>query len=93
MSFWSTEFMNDRRNDWLKALVLFEYRVGDAWYKANQYQAHSREHGGSHREPSQGFHRITDYHGGQDNRREGETVRLPRDEGGEGHEPGGTRKI
>ena len=34
MSFWSTEFMNDRRNDWLKALVLFEYRVGDAWYKA-----------------------------------------------------------
>ena len=30
MSFWSTEFMNDRRNDWLKALVLFEYRVGDA---------------------------------------------------------------
>ena len=34
MSFWSTEFMNDRRNDWLKALVRFEYRVGSAWYTA-----------------------------------------------------------
>ena len=33
MSFWSTEFMNDRRNDWLKALSLHD-ALPISWYKA-----------------------------------------------------------
>jgi hypothetical protein len=32
MSFWSTDFMNDRRKQWLNALVKFQYLVNDTWY-------------------------------------------------------------
>lgn len=34
MSFWSTDFMNDRRKQWLNALVKFQYLVNDTWYDA-----------------------------------------------------------
>lgn len=38
MSFWSEEFMNDRRQQWLNSLVKFQYRVGeeseDSWHDA-----------------------------------------------------------
>ena len=34
MSFWSTEFMNDRRRQWLNALVKFQYQVSGTWYDA-----------------------------------------------------------
>lgn len=34
MSFWSTEFMNDRRQQFLNALVKFQYRVNNVWYDA-----------------------------------------------------------
>ena len=34
MSFWSTEFMNDRRKQWLAALVKFQFRVGSTWHDA-----------------------------------------------------------
>lgn len=34
MSFWSEAFMNDRRKQWLNALVKFQYRVNNAWYDA-----------------------------------------------------------
>ena len=34
MSFWSTDFMNDRRKQWLHALVSFQYRVKGTWYDA-----------------------------------------------------------
>lgn len=34
MSFWSTDFMSNRRNQWLNALVKFQYLVGSAWYDA-----------------------------------------------------------
>ena len=34
MSFWSTDFMNDRRKQWLKAMVGFQYLVDDTWYDA-----------------------------------------------------------
>ena len=34
MSFWSTDFMNDRRKQWLAALVKFQFRVGSTWHDA-----------------------------------------------------------
>lgn len=34
MSFWSTDFMNDRRKQWLNALVKFQFRVDSVWYDA-----------------------------------------------------------
>lgn len=34
MSFWSTDFMNDRRKQWLNALVKFQYLVNGTWYDA-----------------------------------------------------------
>ena len=34
MSFWSTDFMNDRRKQWLNALVSFQYLVNGTWYDA-----------------------------------------------------------
>lgn len=34
MSFWSADFMNDRRRQWLAALVKFEYRVDGVWHEA-----------------------------------------------------------
>ena len=34
MSFWSIDFMNDRRKQWLNALVKFQYLVGSTWYDA-----------------------------------------------------------
>jgi hypothetical protein len=34
MSFWTQEFMDNRRNQWLNALARFEYQVGGAWYEA-----------------------------------------------------------
>lgn len=34
MSFWSTEFMNDRRRQWLAALDKFQFRVASTWYDA-----------------------------------------------------------
>lgn len=34
MSFWSADFMNDRRKQWLNALVKFEYLVDGTWYEA-----------------------------------------------------------
>lgn len=34
MSFWSIDFMNDRRKQWLNALVKFQYRVGGTWHDA-----------------------------------------------------------
>lgn len=34
MSFWSTDFMNDRRKQWLNSLVKFQYLVDSTWYDA-----------------------------------------------------------
>lgn len=34
MSFWSADFMNDRRKQWLNALLKFEYLVDGTWYEA-----------------------------------------------------------
>lgn len=34
MSFWSSDFMNDRRKQWLAALVKFQFKVGSTWYDA-----------------------------------------------------------
>ncbi|MGN0332163.1 MAG: hypothetical protein ACI4D9_03915 [Lachnospiraceae bacterium] len=34
MSFWSTEFMSDRRKQWLNSLVKFQYRVNGTWKDA-----------------------------------------------------------
>lgn len=34
MSFWSTDFMNDRRKQFLNALVKFQYKVDGVWYDA-----------------------------------------------------------
>ena len=34
MSFWSKEFMNDRRKQWLAALVKFQFCVDSTWYDA-----------------------------------------------------------
>lgn len=34
MSFWTQEFMNRRRTQWLNSLVKFEYQVSGAWYEA-----------------------------------------------------------
>lgn len=34
MSFWTTEFMNDRRKQFLNALVKFQYKVDGAWHDA-----------------------------------------------------------
>ena len=34
MSFWSVDFMNDRRKQFLNALVKFQFRVSGAWYDA-----------------------------------------------------------
>ena len=37
MSFWSKEFMNDRRKQWLAALVKFQFCVDSTWYDAVSY--------------------------------------------------------
>ena len=34
MSFWSKEFMNDRRKQFLNALVKFQYQVNGTWHDA-----------------------------------------------------------
>lgn len=34
MSFWSTDFMNDRRKQFLNALVKFQYKVDGVWHDA-----------------------------------------------------------
>ncbi|MDY4893920.1 MAG: hypothetical protein SO130_11030 [Agathobacter sp.] len=34
MSFWTREFMDDRRKDWLNALVKVEFRVSGVWHEA-----------------------------------------------------------
>lgn len=34
MSFWSTAFMNDRRKQFLNALVKFQFKVDDVWHDA-----------------------------------------------------------
>lgn len=34
MSFWSTAFMNDRRQQFLNALVKFQFKVDDVWHDA-----------------------------------------------------------
>lgn len=35
MPFWTAEFMNNRRQQWLNALVKFQFMVGSTWYDAN----------------------------------------------------------
>lgn len=32
MSFWSKEFMDDRRKQWLAALVKFQFQVDSIWH-------------------------------------------------------------
>lgn len=34
MSFWTEDFMGRRREQWLDALVKFQYLVGSTWYDA-----------------------------------------------------------
>lgn len=34
MSFWSTDFMNDRRKNWLNSMVKFEFAVNGKWHEA-----------------------------------------------------------
>lgn len=34
MSFWTNDFMNDRREQWLAALVKFQFRVNGTWHDA-----------------------------------------------------------
>ncbi len=34
MSFWTQDFMNDRRQQFLNALVKFEFRVDNVWHDA-----------------------------------------------------------
>ena len=32
MAFWTNEFLNKMRNEWLRRLVKFQYRAGSTWY-------------------------------------------------------------
>jgi hypothetical protein len=34
MSFWTTDFMQDRRNQFMNAIVKVQYLVGSTWYDA-----------------------------------------------------------
>lgn len=34
MSFWTSEFMGNRRKEWLKALVKFQFMVNEKWIDA-----------------------------------------------------------
>ena len=34
MSFWTNEFMNNRRAEWLRSLVKFQFQVNGTWYDA-----------------------------------------------------------
>lgn len=34
MAFWKTDFLNNRRKQWMAAIYKFQYQVNDIWYDA-----------------------------------------------------------